>query len=166
MHDDCYDCELMPTYNPPIIVFQEELYKLLSDKDELSFPTYDSGVPADDILAQFENLNDIKFAVISDVSCNQTHSKTDAIIWHIGVRLEFISTYRGRKKIAEMIQEVGNAVTRTEHAFGNNLFENGYALVRINIGEAVMGSSSHDGGIAWQNGYLIIDYWLSQIEQQ
>lgn len=154
----------MPVYLPPIIPFQSELYKLLSDPDEVDFTVYDSSITADDIYSKYRNMDSIQFGIIADLSCAQTHAKADAIIWQMTTRIELFSNYRGRLKIAEMIQSIGNAVTRTEQAFSANLSEKGYAVVRLDIGEATIGSSYYDGALTWQNGYIILTYWLSQID--
>lgn len=154
----------MPVYLPPLIPFQSELYKLLSDPDEVDFVVYDSSITADDIYSKYRNMDAVKFGIIADITCNQTHAKTDAIIWQMTTRIELFSNYRGRLRIAEMIQAIGNAVTRTEQAFSANLVEQGYAVVRVDVGEATIGSAYYDGALTWQNGYITINYWLSQLD--
>ena len=154
----------MPVYLPPLIPFQSELYKLLSDPDEVDFVVYDSSITAEDIYLKYRDMDSVKFGVIADLSCSQTHAKADAIIWQMTTRIELFSNYRGRLRIAEMIQAIGNAVTRTEQAFSSNLAEKGYAVVRLDVGEAVIGSALYDGALTWQNGYITLHYWLSQLD--
>lgn len=151
-------------YKTPLIEFQSELYKMLSDKDELDFPVYDAGIAAEDILVSFKDLEHTKFGVIADLFCIQDHAKADAIIWKLNVRIEMISTYRGRMKIADMIHNLGSCITRNEDTLDHNLQQYGYSLVKVNIGDANIGTATHDGGLTWQNGFLNLTFWLSQIE--
>ena len=151
-------------FAPPYTELQSEFYKLMTNADEMDFDVYDSGLSIQEILGSLKNMSSINYGVIADITGNQTAAKTDAIIWQMNIRLELFSNYKGRKKIADMINTVAKVVTQYQDAFNANLCQKGYFVVRTQIGESAIGSAIGDGNLTWQNGYLTITYFLSQLE--
>ena len=80
------------------------------------------------------------------------------------MRLELFSTYKGRKQVADMINTIGNAVTKYAEVFDRNLQGKGYGVIRQQIGESVIGAAIFMNGLTWQNGYINITYYLSQLD--
>lgn len=151
----------------PLIPFQSELYRLLSDtEDGVGFPVFDSGVSLDEILPQLKSMAAAELATIADVSCSQSSAKVDAIRWMVNVRIELFSTYKGRKRVAEMMNAIGFTVTKFQNAFGANLAHKGYDLVDVSVGESIIGTPITEGGITWQNGYITLRYQLAQIDEK
>ena len=153
-------------FKTPFIEFQSELYSLLTKADEMEgLKIFDSSSAIDDILESFDdNFKDIKYVVISDITCTPTSAKTDTIIWHITARLELFSTYHGRMEIAKMTNTIGSVATNYLEAFNSNLNEHGYSVVRMNVGDCVTGSAFYNLGYRWQNGYINLEYYLYQNE--
>ena len=149
-------------FNTPLIPFQQELYSMLGDREEMSFALFDSGLSLEEILPQLKGMEEINFGTIADISCNQTSAKVDAIIWKVSARIELFSTYKGRKKVAKMINEIGNIVTTKENVFNTRIKSKGFDLVRLEIGESVIGTALTEGGLTWQNGSITLNYWLCQ----
>ncbi|MCQ2363180.1 MAG: hypothetical protein MJ041_02495 [Acidaminococcaceae bacterium] len=149
----------------PLIPFQSELYKLLSDvEDGVKFPVFDSGLSLDEILPQLKEMSEIEFATVADVSCSQSSAKVDAVRWSVSVRIELFSTYKGRKRVAEMMDTIGTVTTKFQRAFGANMAAKGYDLVEMSIGESTIGTPVTAGGVTWQNGFISLNYLLAQIE--
>lgn len=149
----------------PLIPFQSELYKLLSDvEDGVKFPVFDSGLSLDEILPQLKEMSEIEFATVADVSCRQSSAKVDAVRWSVSVRIELFSTYKGRKRVAEMMDTIGTVTTKFQRAFGANMAAKGYDLVEMSIGESTIGTPVTAGGVTWQNGFISLNYLLAQIE--
>lgn len=148
----------------PLIPFQSELYKLLSDRDDgVQFPVFDSGLSLDEILPQLKELAEVEFATVADISCSQSSAKVDVIRWTMSVRIELFSTYKGRKRVAEMMNTVGEVVTKFKRPFGANMAAKGYNLVEVTVGESVIGTPVTAGGVTWQNGFITLNYQLAQI---
>lgn len=152
-------------FSAPFYEFQEELYALLTKADEMDFQVFDSAMTVNEISEQLKNLSEVKFGVIADVSAAPTSSKVDAIIWAMSVRIELFSNYRGRKKIAEMINKIGSVATEYLEAFDSNMMPKGFSVVRMSIGESTIGSATGNGSLIWQNGYINLTYYLSQLEE-
>ncbi len=149
----------------PLIPFQTELYKLFSDRDDgVGFPIFDSGLSLDEILPQLKEMTEVEFATIADVSCSQSSAKVDTIRWSVSVRIELFSTYKGRKRVAEMMNAIGTTATKFQGAFGSNLSAKGYDLVEMSVGESIIGTPVTAGGLTWQNGFITMNYLLAQIE--
>ena len=156
----------MMDFKTPFIEFQSELYSLLTKADEMEgLEVFDSSSAIEDILDTFnEDFESIKYAVISDITCTPTSAKTDTIIWHITARLELFSTYRGRMDIAKMTNLIGSVATKYQTEFNANLYDKGYNIVRMNIGDCVTGSAFYNLGYKWQNGYMNLEYYICQNE--
>ena len=147
----------------PFIPFQSEIYSLLTKADEMNFDVYDSAYPIEEIIEPLRNLDEINFGVIADVSCTQTSTKTDSVMWNVNVRIELFSTYNGRMRIAEMANTIGNVVTQYVEAFDSNLSAKGYSVIKAEIGEAAIGTTMFAYGLQWQNGYINLNYRLYQL---
>ena len=151
-------------FAPPYTELQTEFYKLMTNADEMDFEVYDSGMSIQEIMGSLKLMNTINYGVIADITGTQTAAKTDAIIWQMNIRLEMFSNYKGRKQIADMINTVAKVVTTYQNEFNANLCQKGYFVVRNQIGESAIGSAIGDGNLTWQNGYITITYFLSQLE--
>lgn len=151
-------------FDPPIIPFLTELNTLFLKADEMSYEIYDSGISIQEIAGKLKNMDTVNFGVITDVSCVPESAKYDTILWRMQVRVELFSTYKGRKQIADMIRDVGTVATKYLDAFSKNLHHTGYKVVRMNITDTAIGSSNYDGALTWQNGYITLQYYLSQLD--
>lgn len=151
-------------FAPPYTELQTEFYKLMTNADEMDFEVYDSGMSIQEIMGSLKLMNTINYGIIADITGTQTAAKTDAIIWQMNIRLELFSNYKGRKQIADMINTVAKVVTTYQNEFNANLCQKGYFVVRNQIGESAIGSAIGDGNLTWQNGYITITYFLSQLE--
>ena len=151
-------------FTTPFFAFQSELYKLLTNADEMDFPVYDSSLSLQDITKQLNFQGEVNYGIITDVTGTPTSAKTDAIIWKMSVRIELFSNYRGRKRIADMITKIGEVTTQYIEPFNINLAKNNYSVVRMVIGQSTIGPAINDGAINWQNGFINIEYYLSQLE--
>lgn len=154
-------------FSTPFIAYQSELYALLTNADEMAdLKFFDSESSIDEILESLDQQEIVQFGVISDISCIQNHTKTDAPFWNVTTRLELFSNYKGRLRVAEMINLIGVVATKYEEVFKHNLIGKGYYMQRMNIGESVIGSAISDGHTVWQNGYITINALLEQIEEE
>ena len=81
------------------------------------------------------------------------------------VRIELFANYKGRKPVADMITKIGEVATSYLEPFDINLSNRGYSVVRMEIGQSVIGSAITDGAIVWQNGYITLNYYLSQLTE-
>lgn len=154
-------------FSTPFIAYQSELYALLTNADEMAdLKFFDSCTSIDEILESLDQQKNIQFGVIADISCNQTHTKTDLPFWNVSVRLELFSNYSGRMQVAEMINLIGSVATKYEKAFRINLSQKGYYMHKMNIGESVIGNAIADGSIKWQNGYITLNALLEQIKEE
>ena len=153
-------------FAPPYTELQTEFYKLMTNADEMDFEVYDSGMSIQEIMGSLKLMNTINYGVIADITGTQTAAKTDAIIWQMNIRLELFSNYKGRKQIADMINTVAKVVTTYQNEFNANLCQKGYFVVRNQIGESAIGSAIGEGNLTWQNGYITITYFLSQLEDR
>lgn len=151
-------------FAPPYTELQTEFYKLMTNADEMDFEVYDSGMSIQEIMGSLKLMNTINYGIIADITGTQTAAKTDTIIWQMNIRLELFSNYKGRKQIADMINTVAKVVTTYQNEFNANLCQKGYFVVRNQIGESAIGSAIGDGNLTWQNGYITITYFLSQLE--
>lgn len=156
----------MMNFKTPFIEFQSELYSLLTKADEMEgMEVFDSSSAIEDVLETFgDDYQSIKYAVISDITCTPSSAKADTIIWHITARIELFSTYHGRMEIAKMTNQIGSVATRYIDAFNANLYEKGYSVVRMNVGDCVTGSAFYNLGYKWQNGYMNLEYYVVQNE--
>lgn len=154
-------------FSTPFIAYQSELYALLTTADEMEdFKFFDSCTSIDEILERLDQQKNVQFGVIADISCNQTHTKTDLPFWNITVRLELFSNYSGRMQIAEMINLIGSVATKYEEKFRINLSCKGYYMHKMNVGESVIGAAIANGPIKWQNGYITLNALLEQIKEK
>lgn len=154
-------------FSTPFIAYQSELYSLLTNADEMAdLKFFDSALSIDEVLDSLDQQENVHFGIISDISCNQNHTKTDAPFWNVTVRLELFSNYSGRMQVAEMINLIGSVATKYEDVFRHNLTAKGYYLHRMNVGESVIGSAIADGPIKWQNGYITLNALVEQIEEE
>lgn len=151
-------------FKAPLIAFQTELYKLLNNADEMNFAVYDSALTIDEILGSLKQQHVVNYGVLADISCTPSSAKADSVMWRVNVRIELFSTYRGRKQIADMINLISSVVTQYQKEFGINLHYEGYDLVRMEIGESVIGGAIAANGITWQNGYINLNYQLYQLD--
>lgn len=152
-------------FTTPFYVFQSELYKLLTNADEMDFNIYDSALSLEEINKSLKQCDKVMYGILTDVSGTPTSAKTDAIIWKMSVRIELITNYKGRKPIAEMITKIGEVATAYLDIFDINLSGRGYSVVRMELGQSVIGSAITDGAITWQNGYITLNYYLSQLTE-
>lgn len=152
-------------FTTPFYVFQSELYKLLTNADEMDFNVYDSALSLEEINKSLKQCEKVMYGILTDVSGTPTSAKTDAIIWKMSVRIELITNYKGRKPIAEMITKIGEVATAYLDIFDINLSGRGYSVVRMELGQSVIGSAITDGAITWQNGYITLNYYLSQLTE-
>lgn len=152
-------------FTTPFYVFQSELYKLLTNADEMDFSIYDSALSLEEINKSLKQCDKVMYGILTDVSGTPTSAKTDAIIWKMSVRIELITNYKGRKPIAEMITKIGEVATAYLDIFDINMSGRGYSVVRMEIGQSVIGSAIADGAITWQNGYITLNYYLSQLTE-
>ena len=144
----------------PFIPFQSEIYSLFTKADEMNFDVYDGAIGIEEIVEPLKTLEEINFGVIADVSCTQSSTKTDSVMWNVNVRIELFSTYSGRMRIAEMANTIGNVVTKYVEPFNVNLSQKGYSVIKADIGESFVGSTMFAYGIQWQNGYINLNYQL------
>lgn len=151
-------------FSTPFIPFQTELISMFTKADEMNFSVFDACMTVDEIIDSLKNMDNIHYGVISDVSCTPSSAKTDSIMWRCNVRIELFSTYTGRKQVAEMVNTIGNVATKYQKVFGTRLQAGGYSLVRLEIGESVIGSAIFANGITWQNGYINLVYHLYQLD--
>lgn len=149
-------------FKTPLIPFQKEFYRLMTTAGTISFSIYDSSVNIEELQNSLKNLDEVNFGVISDLSCVPTSAKVDTVIWKVTVRVELFSSYRGRMKVAEMINKIGCATTDNEELFSVGLQTSGYSVTRMEIGESVIGSAVQSGALTWQNGYITVSYWIYQ----
>lgn len=147
----------------PFIAFHSELYNLLTMADEMNFGVYDSSLGIDEIVEPLKTLEEINFGVISDVTCTQTSAKTDSVMWTVNVRIDMFSTYKGRKRIAEMANTIGSVATQYADAFNINLGKKGYSVIKQDVGESLVGSATIAYGLQWQTGYIKLQYQLYQL---
>lgn len=152
-------------FKAPLYAFQSEFNKMLTHADEMDFSVYDSGMSISEILADLQHRANVHYGVIADISAVPTAAKVDAIVWMITVRIELFSNYNGRKQINDMIQTVANVATAYKDVFTSNLEGKGFSLQRLEPGEIVIGSALADGATIWQNGYITLNYYLSQMEE-
>ena len=150
-------------FNAPLIAFQSELYNMFSNADEINFAVYDSALTIDEILSSLKNQDIVNYGVIADISCTPSSAKADSVMWRVNVRIELFSTYRGRKQIADMINLIGGVATQYQKEFDANLATKGYRLIKMEAGESVIGGAIAANGIAWQNGYINLNYQLYQL---
>lgn len=148
----------------PFIPLQSEIYKMLTNADEMNFDVYDSAYGIEEIVEPLKSLDEINFGVMADVSCTQSSAKTDSVMWNVNVRIDLFSTYNGRMRIAEMANTLGDVVTRYEETFATNLSLNGYDVTMSSIGETVIGSTVMAYGLQWQTGYINLNYRLYQLD--
>lgn len=152
-------------FTTPFYVFQAELYKLLTNADEMDISIYDSALSLEEINGLLKQQQSVKYGIITDISGTPTSAKVDAIIWKMTVRIELFANYKGRKPVADMITKIGEVATSYLEPFDINLSNRGYSVVRMEIGQSIIGSAITDGAIVWQNGYITLNYYLSQLTE-
>lgn len=151
-------------FKAPLIAFQSELYAMLKNADEMNFDVYDSAMTIAEILNSLKNQETVNYGIIADVSCSPSSAKVDSVMWRVNVRIELFSTYRGRKQVADMINLIGSVATSYQETFDANLRAKGYRVIRMEIGESVIGGAIEANGIVWQNGYINLNYQLYQLD--
>lgn len=151
-------------FNTPFIAFQSELLNMLMNADEIDFSIYDSCLSIDEILADLKILDNVHYGIVADVSCTPSSAKVDTIMWLVNVRIEVFSTYKGRLQVAEMINTIGNVATKYVDVFSRNLNDKRYSVIRQEIGESTIGPALTANGLTWQNGYINLKYYLSQLD--
>lgn len=137
----------------------------MTNADEMDFEIFDSGLSLEEINKSLKQCDKVMYGILTDVSGTPTSAKTDAIIWKMSVRIELITNYKGRKPIAEMIAKIGEVATAYLDIFDINMSGRGYSVVRMELGQSVIGSAIADGAITWQNGYITLNYYLSQLTE-
>lgn len=68
-------------FTTPFYVFQAELYKLLTNADEMDISIYDSALSLEEINGLLKQQQSVKYGIITDISGTPTSAKVDAIIW-------------------------------------------------------------------------------------
>ena len=152
-------------FSTPFYVFQSEFFKLMTNADEMDFSIYDSALSLEEINKSLKQCDKVMYGILTDVSGTPTSAKTDTIVWKMTVRIELITNYKGRKPIAEMITKIGEVATAYLDIFDANLSGRGYSVVRMELGQSVIGSAITDGAIVWQNGCITLNYYLSQLTE-
>ena len=152
-------------FSTPFYVFQSEFFKLMTNADEMDFEIFDSGLSLKEINKLLKQQQTVRYGILTDISGTPTSAKVDAIVWKMTVRIELLTNYKGRKPIAEMITKIGEVATAYLDIFDANLSGRGYSVVRMEIGQSVIGSAITDGAITWQNGYITLNYYLSQLTE-
>lgn len=148
-------------YKTPFYAVSKALYKTLSD---MTIEWFDVSVPPEDIADHFKSQMEYCFGILAEGTADCDSNK-DTAIWTNSIRVEIYSNYRGRKVIADKLEELLNLLSN--QGGWNNLDETlnqeGFTLIKIDINQLRIGSPAYTESGTWQNASADI---ILQIQQK
>lgn len=151
-------------YKLPFTSMTRALYKTLSAKGELEW--FDCSVPVMAIEQHFQNRNKFEYGIMGASNITSDANK-DSVIWRGTIGLEVYSNYRGRKKIAERLEQLLNYLAKDGFILlQQNLRNDGYRLVSISFGDFSINMPIFGENGIWQSGVTNLTFILEQGDEE
>lgn len=135
----------------PITALQMAVYQMLT-KCISGYPILDDSTPFED-----GKLLGDKLCIIGPITAVPQTTKKDTVMWDTTITIDLYSSYRGKKEVNEMINDVACVLTCADLNLDNYHFLNG-AVEMVEV----RAEDWNDDAI-WQHGSVRINF---KVEQQ
>lgn len=150
----------MITYECPFSEIQEAAYKLLKDVIE-GYEIFDDSTPIPELENRFTDLGDTRFALIRDVAGYPSTTKSDTLIWEVTVQFIAMSSYKGKKFLNEMVNDICTALTLCKLPFKEG---SKFRALDSKIESVTMSSQSSNNSFTWHAAYIDATFKVESVK--
>ena len=149
-------------YKAPFSAVTSALYSVLSADSGIEW--FDSAVPIDEIDGYFKNQAEFAYGIFGASEADCVSNKTVAI-WECDMQLEIYSNYKGRKVIAEQLEELLNYLSSDagKLALQTAFNQEGFALINMTIGALRVNLPIYSDNGIWQSGSANVSFRVNQL---
>lgn len=147
-------------YKVPFTALTRALYKTLSGQ---GLEWFDSAVPIHEIEDYFMKQTEFAYGILGAAEADARETKT-APVWSMILNLEIYSNYKGRKVVAEKLEELFNFLSSEAgwKALAENIQDEGFSLSDITVGALSISLPIVGDYGTWQNGGTTLKIRVSQ----
>lgn len=150
----------MITYECPFSEIQEAAYKLLTDVIE-GYDIFDDSTPIPELENRFQDLGDTRFVLIRDVAGYPSITKHDTLIWDVTVQFIAMSSYKGKKYLNEMVNDICVALTNCKLPFKE---ESNFVALTSGIDSVTISSQSSNNSFTWHAAYVDATFKVESVK--
>ena len=141
-------------YNLPITTVQTAVYQLFKKAID-GYEVFDDSTPY-----QEGEIPPEHFVVIGPIGAQPQRAKTDSLLWKVSITIDGYSSYQGKKKINEILNDIVVLMTSSTYLL---TFE-GYELQDVIVEQVRVQAEDWSDGTIWQHGSAEITLTLDQKE--
>lgn len=139
----------------PLSAVQAAVYKALNETVS-GYEVFDDSTPFEDGQLQTD-----RCIVIGEVIGTPASAKADSPLWETTVNIHAYSSYRGKKELDEMLDDIVQVLTYA--AENGQLAISGYYCHGLSIGMVEAFKEEYEDGITWQHGVVRV---VIKVEQE
>ena len=153
-------------YKAPFKAITTALYSVLTSTGcDVGLAWFDSAIPMNEIYDNFKGQVEFAYGEFGASDADPIKNKTE-IVWDANLDLMIYSNYRGRKVIAEMLENLLNYLSDDGYdALEEALKLEGFALIELMIKPMRINLPTYSDYGVWQSGSTSITFRIHQLKQ-
>lgn len=152
-------------YKLPFYAVSKAIYNALSKKGQLEW--FDSAVPIEEIEDYFKKQAEFAYGIFGAANADCVGNK-DMATWDTSINLEVYSNYKGRKVVAQKLEQLLNYLSSDEgwELLQKTLNTEGFALISMNVGTMRLNLPIYSDNGVWQSGSTSVIFRVGQLTER
>lgn len=152
-------------YKLPFYAVSKAIYNALSKKEQLEW--FDSAVPIEEIEDYFKKQAEFAYGIFGAANADCVANKNMAT-WDTSINLEVYSNYKGRKVVAQKLEQLLNYLSSDAgwELLQKSLNGEGFALISMNVGTMRLNLPIYSDNGVWQSGSTSVIFRVGQLKER